>query len=612
MDDNSRAQSTSPAGDRPSSASSGDSKKDKGKGKSEPASKSKTDDWTEVSEPEERRRIQNRIAQRKFREKNREQKERAQRDAQNLQFAQSSYYVPMAEELPKSRDDPGSGLPWGSIDMRLVVSRGHQGVPPSRYQAPGSYQDTFKHRGIGPQGASMQGTKELSTGGSPVDSLAKMTSKLSLKPFKPPTPTVRARGSKIRLANSFSSSSDRNRKNEVNSLMAEFEALLNHTLAQGARTRGNGGSSGGAGGEEGRSHRSIGLSGPASQGSKRSRDEIGQNESEPSESEDERDGEPKRAKLTSKSEQQSVRRLACPYNRRNPQKHNKHRSCIGPGWSTVHRVKEHIYRTHALPTCCARCGEEFQRDADLTAHQRLPQGCEVREVEQAEGYTKDQEKALRKRTKGLESEEDKWREAYRILFPDDPEDAMPTPYYDDGSVPWESRRDDELDRYERYLQRELPRAVRRRLEEAVASLTDPFVHQLRGQLVDIVRDTQAQLFREYRQSMQGRAPRAAEAGLETKQLETGSQGELSDIVFDLSSFMMPAPVQGTVSHDSRLDSAATANDGYYDYSFSWPSGSGNDSSMASGENGDDKDNGYYTSNWGDWDYVSWTDELVEK
>jgi len=31
-------------------------------------SKAKTDDWTEVTEPEERRRIQNRIAQRKFRE----------------------------------------------------------------------------------------------------------------------------------------------------------------------------------------------------------------------------------------------------------------------------------------------------------------------------------------------------------------------------------------------------------------------------------------------------------------------------------------------------------------------------------------------------------------
>lgn len=41
------------------------SKRHSGSSKSKP--KTKTDDWTDVTEPEERRRIQNRIAQRKFR-----------------------------------------------------------------------------------------------------------------------------------------------------------------------------------------------------------------------------------------------------------------------------------------------------------------------------------------------------------------------------------------------------------------------------------------------------------------------------------------------------------------------------------------------------------------
>jgi hypothetical protein len=198
--------------------------------------------------------------------------------------------------------------------------------------------------------------------------------------------------------------------------------------------------------------------------------------------------------------------------------------------------------------------------------------------------------------------------------------------YDDGDSSWESRRDDEFDRYERYLRHELPRAVRTRLEEAVASFSDPFVRQLRSQLVDIVRDTQAQLFRDYRQTMQARSSTTDDKDSNTTQFD--APGQFSDIFLDLSPFDHPSPIpesqatsasqpaEGagsdydiyllspyaggyaatTLDQGGQPDSSTSAG---YDYPYSshaQPSDSGYGSSMAGGEKEEDSVY-YYDYEW---------------
>lgn len=218
---------------------------------------------------------------------------------------------------------------------------------------------------------------------------------------------------------------------------------------------------------------------------------------------------PKKAK----SEETEVKRLACPFFKRNPRRYKDQSKCVGPGWLTVHRLKEHLYRRHMLPIHCYRCREIFTNDRLLQLHSRSKQQCAVRDdlsgEQELQGIDAHQERLLRSRKRTDRSEGDKWCDVFRICFPADAPDSIPTPWFElppawggelGGHTPGSPPTD--FARYEEFLRRELPRRVRGELEVRIEHELSPVEESLKHQLVDIVRDMQQRLFADFRK-MQG-------------------------------------------------------------------------------------------------------------
>ncbi|KAK9774402.1 hypothetical protein AB5N19_06753 [Seiridium cardinale] len=206
------------------------------------------------------------------------------------------------------------------------------------------------------------------------------------------------------------------------------------------------------------------------------------------------------------------RRLACPYFKKDPECFQLGRSCSGPGWDTVHRIKEHLDRNHALPPCCIRCNSVFKSERERDAHMRSPEQCEVNEPPpRTHGFNASQKAQLKGRPKGYKqmSEPQKWRHIYMILFPETQDTEIPSPYYEFKSLRDPGHPIDPMVEYEGFLRREMPDRVRHRLELRIEDVLNPVEETLRGQIVEIVRDVQLELFQSFRSSL-GQVPRHSE------------------------------------------------------------------------------------------------------
>ncbi|KAF4331857.1 hypothetical protein FBEOM_14367 [Fusarium beomiforme] len=163
----------------------------------------------------------------------------------------------------------------------------------------------------------------------------------------------------------------------------------------------------------------------------------------------------------------SVPNLACPFVKEYPGE--KWPRCQ-KGWPTVHRIKEHIYRSHKAPIHCKRCFTIVKTEKELDIHLRQEPACEVIyppiEMPGINNETKERLKSRR----GIQniSEEEKWKHMYRVLFPET--EDIPSPYCDlqilEAPMTAEARA-----QYRSFLRQEIPGRVIRDINANIRNMS---------------------------------------------------------------------------------------------------------------------------------------------
>ncbi|ORX94288.1 hypothetical protein BCR34DRAFT_225845 [Clohesyomyces aquaticus] len=178
-------------------------------------------------------------------------------------------------------------------------------------------------------------------------------------------------------------------------------------------------------------------------------------------------------------------RLACPFFKKDPASHMRG-SCSGPGWDSVHRVKEHIYRAHSLPLRCPRCSEDVHDHQGLIEHLKKVDQCEPNNEPMASssvnrndnGISQDQIERLRKLSQRGRTQCEKWRGVYKFLFQVEDDSDIPSPFYE-PIIPEKSLVDVCQQRFLVVMETELNRAVKEEMRAASERLNQRIPELLR-------------------------------------------------------------------------------------------------------------------------------------
>ncbi|OTA92365.1 hypothetical protein M434DRAFT_325367 [Hypoxylon sp. CO27-5] len=179
-------------------------------------------------------------------------------------------------------------------------------------------------------------------------------------------------------------------------------------------------------------------------------------------SDDERDQQHLNKKNSMRETGDSKQLLACPFFQRNPLGSCRHRSCNGPGWASIARLKEHLYRSHFVLRC-RRCKFRFESASELENHYQNPTPC-IRE---------------RLKCKRLQD----WKQIYKTLFPDDDETSIPSQHYSTVVAIT-----DIFDRFDRDYQHEVERLIPERLGSILVKKHSRATSAIQGDILAVISD----------------------------------------------------------------------------------------------------------------------------
>ncbi|KAI1318472.1 hypothetical protein F5Y16DRAFT_406307 [Xylariaceae sp. FL0255] len=223
------------------------------------------------------------------------------------------------------------------------------------------------------------------------------------------------------------------------------------------------------------------------------RSEYGGNDG--SEAPGDQDGDQNQRGKRRKVEDSSKKRIACPFVKRYPAQFSTWRTCGGPGFDGINRMREHLKRRHFKEHCCGRCGQQFKGSRLLQAHPRADIPCALVEISPESGFMSQiqWDEISGKRAPSNASLLERWREIYLALFPDIEVDATPGPYFDLFDIKSDLQSHIDPNEYNRYLKQNLPGRIIVRLNEEFHFMAE----RAKQRLLEIIQQESSEILKNY-------------------------------------------------------------------------------------------------------------------